>query len=351
MALKRAPIAHETTDAVGTGDYNLLGAIANRAPFNQDLNDLDDVFMMVRDDGDNWEINRSTYDATLNTLSRNVIQSAIGGVIGTTAVNWATGIKDIYSLPDIELLGTADFLQAANNLSDVQDAGTSRNNLGLGSAALEDVSKFITTDAGGTISGAAGNIGLRLFAADGTSIAFFDVGEAVAGPFIRLRWNGAANNAAFQVHDGVALGAVAVINQATWDFRNVDVLLAKDATTALGATTKQQMDAADAVAIKNNVNDQTISGSRLRILSGAGPNDLAVGEDVNNHAGIRWRSTPDDGVLFHVLAGTDRDIATFNESSFIFSAGIAVDVQDELNANANAASRVILPVGADKWAT
>src|SRR5690606_3608942 len=51
--------------------------------------------------------------------------------------------------------GITDALASASNLSDLNNAATARSNLGLGSAAVEDVSAF---DAAGSAAAVAGDL-------------------------------------------------------------------------------------------------------------------------------------------------------------------------------------------------
>lgn len=262
MALKRAPLAHETTQTTGTGNYALDGVIdAEHAPFDQDMNTGDTVYMMVRGDGSNWEINLSTFTSP-STLSRNVLLSAAAGVVGATAINWATGVKDVYSLPDIDFVSQADFLAAANNLSDVADAGASRNNLGLGSAALLNTGQVVRTDvATNTVSNATGNTLLELIAASGTDNANLVLGEGSAVQRALLSWQGSTEDLGVFIHDGVDLERVFRVQQNAVTFdAGVVVTLAQDAVSALEAVTKQQLDAAIAGALLYSTGDETIFG-------------------------------------------------------------------------------------------
>jgi hypothetical protein len=55
---------------------------------------------------------------------------------GETRTNWPSGAQGA--------------LMASNNLSDIQNAGIARTNLGLGSAAVEDSSAFLAPDGNGS---------------------------------------------------------------------------------------------------------------------------------------------------------------------------------------------------------
>lgn len=272
MALKRAPIAHETTQTTGTGNYTLDGAIdAERAPFDQDMDTGDTVYMMVRGDGNNWEINLSTFTAP-STLSRNVLLSAAGGVVGTAAVNWATGTKDVYSLPDIDFVSQADFLQAANNLSDVQDAGASRTNLGLGTAAQSNDSDFVQLSgvSSQVIVGFSGATDLTIRGGGLTGPAIYRLQSPSASTepdhFGEFIWDHPEDRLQIQIDD-TGTGAVPVVSFVQGEVRilsGVDLLLNHDPVQALEAATRQYVDneiaSATAGALLYSTGDETIFG-------------------------------------------------------------------------------------------
>lgn len=266
MALQLAPIAHETTQTVGTGAYTLDGAITGRNTFASHMATNDTVYFQVRDGGSppTWELNLGTFNAS-GALERTTFLGSSTGA----AISWATGVKDIYSVPIAEV---ESFLLAANNLSDVQDAGTSRTNLGLGTAALENVTKFLRTDAGtNTQEPASGNAALVVRTPDtAAGLALIDLAEGVGSndKRVRLGWSASAEEAFINLFDGVDDERVATILQNAWTFGpGVSVTLAQDAVSALEAVTKQQLDAAVSAA-----NDPAFSsGDEIIIAAGTLP--------------------------------------------------------------------------------
>lgn len=216
MAIVNAWLCYETSTTTGTGAYTLSGTPfdANRATFASVINDQDQVVYVAHGDGDNYEVNIGTWTAAGNTMSRDTILFSTNGGL---PINWGAGTKSVYGIQ--EPLVTTGFLQSANNLSDVSDVPTTRSNLGLGTAALENIGKFLQTDANfNNINVASGNADMGLFANDGASNSRFDVGESPSGKFIRWSWQGAQQQASISVNDGVDLENIATIKQGDFAF-------------------------------------------------------------------------------------------------------------------------------------
>lgn len=352
MALKRAPNAHETTQTTGTGDYTMDGPSAERAPFDQDMDTGDTVFYQARGDGNNWEIGKGTFTAPNIMARTQIIQSAAGGVVGTTAINWAVGVKDIYSIPDIELLGTSDFLRAANNLSDVQDASVSRNNIGVGD---DDV--VFKAVANQTIQPAAGSTVLQLFTATASEFAGLRIGESATGPWGQLQWRGPGNLLRINFNDGVSTTELVTFNSSGLTVESgINVVLGKDATAPLQAVTRQQMDAGDANTLKDNRNDQTITGPTNSVLRTRTPTttggvaEFRVGQSGSDEGIFRWDAAANQAQLIKNVAGVLKVHAILRNTALeLGSPDINVNVDSRLNFTGT--GRMVLPVGVDKWAT
>lgn len=141
MAKKDAWLAYETSTTTGTGPYQLSGEVFDATIatlFASVLVDGDQTIYVAHGDGNNFEANLGTWDAATNELSRD---QHLFTTNGGDSINWGAGTKGVYAIQDPIL--SAAFLQTANNLSDVNDAASARNNLGLGSAAEETATDFV----------------------------------------------------------------------------------------------------------------------------------------------------------------------------------------------------------------
>ena len=69
-----------------------------------------------------------------------------------SALDSASGGFKIIGFPDTATSDGADYLTAANNLSDLASASTARSNLGLGTMALESAADYLALT-GGTLTG------------------------------------------------------------------------------------------------------------------------------------------------------------------------------------------------------
>lgn len=139
--MSTAWLAYETSTTTGMGPYTLSGEPfdpATSTTFANVLADGEKTLYVAHGDGNNFEVNRGTWNAATNELSRDQhLMTTNGG----DSINWGAGTKSVYAIQDPLL--SAAFLQAANNLSDLDDVGTARNNLVLGSAAEETATDFV----------------------------------------------------------------------------------------------------------------------------------------------------------------------------------------------------------------
>jgi Mn2+/Fe2+ NRAMP family transporter len=127
--------AYVATSTTGTGTLTLGGAIAGYQTFAASgVSNGDEVRYTILD-GSNWEIGAGTYTASGTTLSRTPSESSNGG----SAIA-LTGNAEVFITA-----AAGDILQPANNLSDLANAGTSRTNLGLGTAATTAATKLLTS--------------------------------------------------------------------------------------------------------------------------------------------------------------------------------------------------------------
>lgn len=141
MSTVTAWLAYETSTTTGTGPYTLSGEPfdpATSTTFANVLADGEKTLYVAHGDGNNFEVNRGTWSAATNELSRDQhLMTTNGG----DSINWGAGTKGVYAIQD-PILSSA-FLQATNNLDELNDPSTAQNNLGLGSMATEDVGDFV----------------------------------------------------------------------------------------------------------------------------------------------------------------------------------------------------------------
>ena len=113
----------ETSTTTGTGTYSLAGTSTGFQTFVAGIGNGNQCYY-VAEDGTNWEFGVGTVtDATPDTLARTTILASTNG---GAAVNWGGGTRNIFcTFPANGLAFTA------NNLSDLANANTARQNLGL----------------------------------------------------------------------------------------------------------------------------------------------------------------------------------------------------------------------------
>lgn len=232
-------LCKETTDTTGTGTYTTSGTAADgdHTTFTAILDNGDSIIYLVHSDGNNFEVTEGTWTEATKQLSRDtIIYSTNGGA----AVNWGAGTKDIYGIQPVH--DTSTFALTANNLSDLADAPTARTNLGLGTAALEAVAKFVLTDASSTIdvtgvldfilqNGGSSNVSLR-------------IGDTTSGKQYRLRRTGAVDELRLFHWDGVSTETELIKFVSTLVTMGQTLRLSGDGVAALDAATVQQVNAA-----------------------------------------------------------------------------------------------------------
>jgi hypothetical protein len=154
--------AYVATSTTGTGTLTLGGAIAGYQTFAASgVSNGDEVRYTILD-GSNWEIGAGTYTASGTTLSRTPSESSNGG----SAIA-LTGNAEVFITA-----AAGDILQPANNLSDLANAGTSRTNLGLGTAATTAATDYATAAQGTTADAALPKTGGAMTGAITTSSTF-----------------------------------------------------------------------------------------------------------------------------------------------------------------------------------
>ncbi|MGE3419294.1 MAG: hypothetical protein AB7I42_24830, partial [Bradyrhizobium sp.] len=120
MAFVLADNVSESSITVGTGDFELAGAITGYKAFGDVLADGDTTEYAIRG-GTEWETGLGTYDADTNTLARTEVYESSNGDV---AVDWPAGTKTVTITPLAD-----STLNRHRNLSELTDKAAARSNL------------------------------------------------------------------------------------------------------------------------------------------------------------------------------------------------------------------------------
>lgn len=273
MAKKDAWLAYETSTTTGEGPYQLSGEPFGPLPaghhattFANALNDGDETVYVAHGDGLNFEVNLGTFGAAANELTRD---QHLFTTNGGNSINWASGTKGIYAIQDPIL--SAAFLQAANNLSDVNDVITARDNLGLGTMAEEAAADYVDKRANDqAIDGTV----LRLL---NTGFVSFFAGDDATAARARYGYRTGAGDGAIAHHDGAGEIDIVRFDQAGLDFMSS---LTNTPTSGLaqavnflrvGLTSNQttDIDPGDPIVFNNSLDNRGV-GNGFTLNTGTG---------------------------------------------------------------------------------
>jgi len=231
-------LAKETTTTTGTGTYTTSGvpADADHTTFTLALDDGDRIIYLVHASGTLFEIVEGVWTEATKQLTRALLIFSTTGAL----INWGAGTRDIYAIQPTH--DTSLFALTANDLSDLADAPTARTNLGLDTAALEALAKFVVTDGSSTISKAAGALDFVLENLDASALQLI-MGGITSSKEYRLRRTGGTDELRLFHWDGVSVETELIKFTSALITAAKAIRLPGDGTDDLDAATKQQVDA------------------------------------------------------------------------------------------------------------
>lgn len=190
MAFVLADRVKETTNAPGTGNANLQGAVLGFQSFAVVGNGNSTFYTIADQVGSRWEVGIGTYNSAGPSLSRDtILASSSGG----TAVNFNSGTQDIFITYPAEksVYGQSTTLVAPTGaLLPVSNGGTGAGNLtgyvyGNGTGAMTAATTIPTSSLTGSVSTTNGGTGLTTYTAGdivyyatGTTLTKLGIGAA-----------------------------------------------------------------------------------------------------------------------------------------------------------------------------
>jgi len=310
MALVLADRVKETSGTTGTGDLSLAGATTGFQRFADAIGDGNTTYYAVSlVAGGEFEIGLGTYLAATNSLRRDTILDSSNA--GAT-VNFSTGTKDVFvvypanravvvdgSTVDIPNSATVPLTGGGTGAS---SASSARSNLGLGSAAVEDDTRYAhrsnNLDDLDSASTSRTNLGLGDIATqdassvdiNGGTIDGVKIGETTtdSGKFTSVE----ASSGFTGDLDGNVTGQVS-------DISNHDTDDLSEGTSNLYYTDAR-------------VDGHLSGGTGVTYSSGS----ISIGQDVGTSAAVQF-ATVNTGQGANELYAMDQDVQTTDSVTFV----------------------------------
>ena len=253
MAQRNAFLCRETTETTGQSDIALSGVRwdDDHALFSEVLADGDTCYVTEHGDGQNWQILHCTYVSSTNTLEIDSVVFSTNGGWGGTAINWAAGTKDVWATMEQQAVGT--LLVAAQNLADVDDAGTALANIGgLGNLGSQELAASGSNDVVFEATGPDTHQQILRIRASSGATSQYSLKRSATGLFEIVHWDGTSNAFLFRYDPSVGRVSFPGANK---------ILLPAAPSADLEAATKKYVD--DLIAGTSNANITMASGDEF----------------------------------------------------------------------------------------